>query len=98
MVIKFNLQRIVKSKWLCRCLRPQGRQKNMLEGYEKMRKDFNVVKVLQKINLLTLIARKDYSKTEWKKMLLKEGKKYFNEVFSMSSESEDSNFMSKGSE
>ncbi len=61
----------------------------MLNGYEKMRKDFDVVKVLQKLNLLTQIARKDHSKAEWQKMLFKEGKKYFNEVFSASSESED---------
>ena len=57
-----------------------------------MRKDFNVAKVLQKLSLLTQIARKGYSKAEWQKMLVKEGQKYFNEVFSVDSESEHSDF------
>ena len=72
----------------------------MLMGYDQMRKDFDVVKVLQRLNLLTQIARKDHSKAEWQDMLFKEGKKYFNEIFSASSESEnDSNYhSSKGSE
>ena len=42
-VIKFNLQRFIQSKWLCKCLRPEGRQKSVLTGYDKMRKDLSVV-------------------------------------------------------
>ena len=32
-VLKFNLQRFIKSEWLCKCLRPKGRWTNMLMGY-----------------------------------------------------------------
>ena len=45
----------------------------MLKGYARMRKELSIVKVLQKLNLLTKIAKKDYSKVEWQNMLFEEG-------------------------
>ena len=59
----------------------------MLQGYAKMKKELNVVKVLQKLNVLTKLAKKDYSKEEWRKLLFEEGQRYFHEVFSINSKS-----------
>ena len=63
--IMINLQAKLPSKWLIGCLRPNSRQKNVVKGYKKLRKEIGIVAILRNLRVLTTIAREGIKKAEW---------------------------------
>ena len=74
----------IPHKWLCKCLRPKGRQLQVIEKYEQLRNEISIVKILQQLRVLNFITKKKLGQKSWKAAVTRKSYQFYDEEYLLS--------------